>query len=68
MIVTLEAWRRVLSRDMFTNAAGLHQFSSLTIGTYDLRVESPKFALLEIRGLLLEAGNTQARDSAQARL
>jgi hypothetical protein len=47
---------------MLTNTDGLYQFSSLIIGTYDLRIESPTFAQMEIHGIILEAGKTQTVD------
>lgn len=60
--VTLTSVTQGISRETLTNADGLYQFSSLVIGLYDVRVESPTFAPMEIRGILLEAGKTQTTD------
>jgi Carboxypeptidase regulatory-like domain/TonB dependent receptor len=62
--VTVTSVSQGTSRDMLTNADGLYQFSALIIGTYDLRVERPTFAPVEIHGVILEAGKTQTVDVA----
>jgi Carboxypeptidase regulatory-like domain len=50
------------SRQTQTNSEGLYQFSSLDIGTYNVRVESPAFAPTEVPGVVLQAGRTQTVD------
>jgi hypothetical protein len=50
------------SRQTQTNSEGLYQFSSLDIGTYNVRVESPTFAPTEVRGVVLQAGKAQTVD------
>jgi hypothetical protein len=50
------------SRQALTNADGLYVFSSLDVGGYNLRVESPTFAATETHGIVLEAGKARTID------
>ncbi|HUZ94132.1 MAG TPA: carboxypeptidase regulatory-like domain-containing protein [Edaphobacter sp.] len=50
------------SRQTLTNAEGLYVFSSLNAGAYDLRVESPSFAITETHELIVEAGKARTVD------
>ena len=54
--VTVTNQAQGTSRETQTNAEGLYVFSSLEVGTYDLRVDSPTFAATETHGLILAAG------------
>src|SRR3984957_19994802 len=49
-------------RETLTNAEGLYVFPALEVGTYDLKVESPSFAVTETHNIILEAGKTQTID------
>jgi hypothetical protein len=60
--VTVTNLAQGTSRETQTNIEGLYVFPSLEVGTYDLRVESPTFAVTEIHSLLLEAGKVQTVD------
>ena len=53
---------RGTSRETLTNAEGLYVFPALEVGTYDLKVESPSFAVTETHNIILEAGKTQTID------
>ena len=44
------------SREGFTNSDGLYAIASLPAGAYELRVESPGFAVSEAHNLVLEVG------------
>ena len=60
--VTITNNARGSSRKTLTNAEGLYVISSLDVGTYDLKVESPTFATAETHGIILEAGRIQTID------
>ena len=60
--VTITNNARGSSRETLTNAEGLYVFPSLEVGTYDLKVESPSFAITETHGITLEAGRIQTID------
>ena len=60
VIVTNKA--QGISRETLTNTEGLYVFPSLEVGTYDLKVESPTFAVTEARDIILEAGKIQTLD------
>jgi hypothetical protein len=50
------------SRQTQTNAQGEYVFSTLEVGTYDLRVEKATFSIMQLNGVALEAGKTQTID------
>ena len=54
--VTITNQARDISRETLTNGEGLYVFPSLEVGAYDLKVESPTFAITETHGIVLEAG------------
>jgi len=60
--VSVTSRARGTTRETLTNAEGLYVFPSLEVGTYDLKVESPSFAVTETHGIILEVGRTQTID------
>src|SRR3984957_15506043 len=60
--VTVTNKAQGISRQTETNGQGQYVFSNLEVGTYDLRVKSPTFAVTELHSLVLEAGKTQTID------
>jgi hypothetical protein len=60
--VTITNNARGSSRETLTNAEGIYVFPSLEVGTYDLKVESPSFAVTETHSITLEVGRIQTID------
>ena len=60
--VTVTNTAQGTSRQALTNAEGLYVFSSLDVGSYNLRVESSTFAATETHGIVLEAGKARTID------
>jgi Carboxypeptidase regulatory-like domain/TonB dependent receptor len=60
--VTVTNKAQCTSRQTQTNSQGQYVFSTLEVGTYDLRVESPTFASTVLHGVVLEVGKTQTVD------
>src|SRR5277367_2326990 len=60
--VTVTNNGKSLARESLTNSDGLYAITSLPAGAYELRVESPGFAVSEAHNLLLAVGTITTAD------